>query len=380
MAKSLGIQHYQMSLGLKFRRINWSLVLVLTMTAMIGIAMLYSAANGNLDPWASRHAARFGAGLVMMIGIALIDIRHLLRWAYGIYGLALAMLALVEIMGISGMGAQRWIDLGFFQQQPSEVMKMALVLALARYFHGLTMEETRRLRALAALLLLVLAPAALVLRQPDLGTAVMLMLTSAAILLAAGVRLRIFAIVAVAGLSAIPLAWQFLRDYQKERILTFLDPERDPLGAGYHILQSKIALGSGGMFGKGFLNGTQSQLSFLPERQTDFIFTMLAEEFGLMGGLTLLALYTLILIYGFVIGLGTKSQFARLVATGVTATFFVYVFINIAMVTGLIPVVGVPLPLVSYGGTAMVTIMVGVGLLMSVYVHRDIEIPRRPPV
>jgi len=380
MAKSLGIQHYQMSLGLKFRRINWSLVLVLTMTAMIGIAMLYSAANGNLDPWASRHAARFGAGLVMMIGIALIDIRHLLRWAYGIYGLALAMLALVEIMGISGMGAQRWIDLGFFQLQPSEVMKMALVLALARYFHGLTMEETRRLRALAALLLLVLAPAALVLRQPDLGTAVMLMLTSAAILLAAGVRLRIFAIVAVAGLSAIPLAWQFLRDYQKERILTFLDPERDPLGAGYHILQSKIALGSGGMFGKGFLNGTQSQLSFLPERQTDFIFTMLAEEFGLMGGLTLLALYTLILIYGFVIGLGTKSQFARLVATGVTATFFVYVFINIAMVTGLIPVVGVPLPLVSYGGTAMVTIMVGVGLLMSVYVHRDIEIPRRPPV
>ena len=380
MAKSLGIQHYQMSLGLKFRRITWSLVLVLTMTAMIGTAMLYSAANGNLDPWASRHAARFGAGLVMMIGIALIDIRHLLRWAYGIYGLALAMLGLVEIMGISGMGAQRWIDLGFFQLQPSEFMKMALVLALARYFHGLTMEETRRLRALAVPLLLVLAPAALVLRQPDLGTAVMLMLTSAAILLAAGVRLRIFAIVAVAGLSAIPLAWQFLRDYQKERILTFLDPERDPLGAGYHILQSKIALGSGGMFGKGFLNGTQSHLSFLPERQTDFIFTMLAEEFGLMGGLTLLALYTLILIYGFVIGLGTKSQFARLVATGVTATFFVYVFTNIAMVTGLIPVVGVPLPLVSYGGTAMVTIMVGVGLLMSVYVHRDIEIPRRGPV
>ena len=377
MARLLGIQHYQMSLGLKFRRITWSLVLVLTMIAMIGVAMLFSAANGNLDPWASRHAARFGAGLVMMIGIGLIDIRHLLRWAYGIYGLALVMLVLVEIMGISGMGAQRWIDLGFFQLQPSEVMKMALVLALARYFHGLTMEETRRLRALAAPLLLVLAPAALVLRQPDLGTAVMLMLTSAAILLAAGVRLRMFAIVAVAGLSAIPLAWQFLRDYQKERIFTFLDPERDPLGAGYHILQSKIALGSGGMFGKGFLNGTQSHLSFLPERQTDFIFTMLAEEFGLMGGLTLLALYTLILIYGFVIGLGTKSQFARLVATGVTATFFVYVFINIAMVTGLIPVVGVPLPLVSYGGTAMVTIMVGVGLLMSVYVHRDIEIPRR---
>ena len=377
MAKSLGIQHYRLSLGQKFRRITWSLALVLTVIAMVGVAMLYSAANGNLDPWASLQAMRFGAGFVMMIGIALIDIRILLRMAYGIYLAALIMLALVEVMGATGMGAQRWIDLGFFQLQPSEIMKVSLVLALARYYHGLTLEETRRWRALVAPLLLVLAPAVLVLRQPDLGTAIMLVLASAALLLAAGVRLSIFAAVAVAGMAAIPLAWQFMRDYQKERILTFLDPERDPLGAGYHILQSKIALGSGGMFGKGFLNGTQSHLSFLPERQTDFIFTMLAEEFGLMGGLTLLALYTLILIFGMIIGLAAKSQFARLLATGVTATFFIYVFINIAMVTGLIPVVGVPLPLVSYGGTAMVTIMIGVGLLMSVYVHRDIEIPRR---
>ncbi len=377
MAKSLGIQHYQMSLGQKFKRITWSLALVLTMTALVGVAMLYSAANGNLDPWASRQAMRFGAGMVMMIVIALIDIRLVLRWAYGIYGVALAMLALVEVSGVSGLGAQRWIDLGLFQLQPSEVMKVALVLAMARYYHGLTLEEAQRWRALVTPLLLVLAPATLVLRQPDLGTAIMLILPSAALLFAAGVRLRTFAAVAAAGLSAIPIAWQFMRDYQKERIFTFLDPERDPLGAGYHILQSKIALGSGGMFGKGFLNGTQSHLSFLPERQTDFIFTMLAEEFGLVGGLTLLALYALILIYGFVIGLGAKSQFARLVAIGVTATFFIYVFINIAMVTGLIPVVGVPLPLVSYGGTAMMTIMVGVGLLMSVHVHRDIEIPRR---
>ena len=362
MARTIGIHHRDMTLGQKFRRITWGLALILTITALFGIAMLYSAANGNFDPWASRQAMRYGAGLVMMVGIALIDIRFLLRYSYGIYGVALAVLVLVEVMGISGMGAQRWLDLGFFQLQPSEIMKMALVLALARYFHGLTLDDTRRLRALVTPVLLVAAPAALVLRQPDLGTTVLLLLTSGALFFAAGVRLRTFAVVAVAGLSAIPLAWQFMRDYQKERIYTFLDPERDPLGAGYHILQSKIALGSGGMFGKGFLNGTQSHLSFLPERQTDFIFTMLAEEFGLMGGLTLLALYTLILIYGFVIGLGAKSQFARLVATGVTATFFVYVFINIAMVTGLIPVVGVPLPLVSYGGTAMVTIMVGVGL------------------
>ena len=377
MAKSIGIQIHQMSLGQKFRRITWSFALVLTVTALVGIAMLYSAANGNLDPWATRQAMRFGAGLVLMIGIALTDIRFLLRWSYVIYGIALALLALVEITGVSGMGAQRWIDIGVIQLQPSEAMKVALLLALARYFHGLTMEETRRLRALAVPLLLVLAPAALVLRQPDLGTAIMLLLASSALIFAAGVRLRVFAAVAVAGMAAIPLAWQFLREYQKERIFTFLDPERDPLGAGYHILQSKIALGSGGMFGKGFLNGTQSHLSFLPERQTDFIFTMLAEEFGLMGGLTLLALYTLILIYGFVIGLGAKNQFSRLVAIGVTSTFFIYVFINIAMVTGLIPVVGVPLPLVSYGGTALLTIMAGAGLLMSIYVHRDIELPRR---
>ena len=380
MAKTIGIPHSDMTLGQKFMRITWGLALILTITALFGFAMLYSAANGNLDPWASRQAMRYGAGLVMMVGIALIDIRLLLRWSYVIYGGVLVMLALVEVIGIRGMGAQRWIDLGFFQLQPSEVMKLALVLALARYFHGLTLDETRRLRALVTPILLVAAPAALVLRQPDLGTTILLMLTSGALIFAAGVRMRTFAVVAVAGLSAIPLAWQFLRDYQKERIYTFLDPERDPLGAGYHILQSKIALGSGGMFGKGFLNGSQSHLSFLPERHTDFIFTMLAEELGLMGGLALLTLYTLILIYGFIIALGAKSHYGRLVAIGVTATFFIYVFINIAMVTGIIPVVGVPLPLISYGGTAMVTIMVGIGLLMSVYVHRDIEIPRRGPV
>ena len=220
------------------------------------------------------------------------------------------------------------------------------------------------------------APAALVLRQPDLGTAVLLILTSAAVMFAAGVRIWTFIVAAIAAMAAAPLGWQFLHEYQKQRIYTFLDPENDPLGAGYHILQSKIALGSGGMFGKGFLNGSQSHLSFLPERQTDFIFTMLAEEFGLAGGLMLLGLYVLILIYGIAISLWSKSQYGRLVAIGVTTTFFIYVFINIAMVTGLIPVVGVPLPLVSYGGTAMMTIMVGAGLLVGAYVHRDIEIPR----
>ena len=376
MARTLGLNRESMSLGQKFRQIIWSLVLLLAITALVGVAMLYSAANGNFEPWAWRQAVRFAAGVVLMIGIALVDIRQLLRWSYAIYALALALLILVEVRGISGLGAQRWLDLWIFQLQPSEIMKVALVLALARYFHGLTLDDTRRLRALAAPVLLLMAPAALVLRQPDLGTAALLFLTSGALLFAAGVRLRTFAAAAAAGIAAIPLGWQFLRDYQKQRVYTFLDPESDPLGAGYHILQSKIALGSGGMWGKGFLNGSQSHLSFLPERQTDFIFTMLAEEFGLAGALTLLALYVLIMLYGMAISLWSKSQFGRLVAIGVTTTFFVYVFINIAMVTGLIPVVGVPLPLVSYGGTAMMTIMIGAGLLANVYVHRDVEIPR----
>ena len=376
MARSLGLHHEAMTLGTKFRRIIWSLVLLLAVTATVGFAMQYSAANGNFDPWAWRQAVRFCAGLVLLVAIALIDVRLLLRWSYVIYAAALAMLALVEVMGVTGMGAQRWVDLWLFRLQPSEIMKVALVLALARYFHGLTLEETRRLRSLAVPLLMMAAPAALVLRQPDLGTAVLLILTSAAVMFAAGVRIWTFIVAAIAAMAAAPLGWQFLHEYQKQRIYTFLDPENDPLGAGYHILQSKIALGSGGMFGKGFLNGSQSHLSFLPERQTDFIFTMLAEEFGLAGGLMLLGLYVLILIYGIAISLWSKSQYGRLVAIGVTTTFFIYVFINIAMVTGLIPVVGVPLPLVSYGGTAMMTIMVGAGLLVGAYVHRDIEIPR----
>jgi len=376
MARTLGLHREEMTLGQKFRQIIWSLVLLLTVTAMVGFAMLYSAANGDFDPWAWRQAVRFGVGLVLLVVIALIDVRFLLRWSYVVYAAALAMLVLVEVMGVTGMGAQRWVDLWLFQLQPSELMKIALVLAMARYFHGLTMEDTRRLRSLAVPILLMAAPAALVLRQPDLGTAVLLILTSSALMFAAGVPLRVFIAAGVAAVASVPVGWQFLREYQKQRIYTFLDPENDPLGAGYHILQSKIALGSGGMFGKGFLNGTQSHLSFLPERQTDFIFTMLAEEFGLAGGLMLLGLYVLIIIYGIAISLWAKSQFGRLVAIGVTTTFFVYVFINIAMVTGLIPVVGVPLPLVSYGGTAMMTIMVGAGLLASVYVHRDVEISR----
>jgi rod shape determining protein RodA len=360
----------------KLGQVSWGLVAVITVIACVGFAMLYSAGNGNLHPWASRQMARFLLGLALMIGLALVDIRVWMRNAYVLYLGTLALLAAVEFIGSTGMGAQRWISLGPVNIQPSELMKIALVIVLARYFHSLPDDAVTRMRFLIWPAVLTLLPAAMVLRQPDLGTAVMLLMIGAAVFFMAGVRLWKFALIAGLGLGAIPIGWQFLKPYQKQRILTFLDPESDPLGSGYHILQSKIALGSGGLTGKGFLHGSQAHLNFLPEKQTDFIFTMLAEEFGLAGGIVLLALYSLVLAYGFFIALRCHNQFGRLVAMGVTAAFFLYIFINIAMVMGLIPVVGVPLPLISYGGTSMVTLMMGFGILIGVHVHRDITIGR----
>jgi rod shape determining protein RodA len=366
------------SLAEKLWNINWGLVLLLSIIAGIGFATLYSAANGSWQPWAAKQAIRYGVAVGIMLAVAMIDVRFWLRYhaAYVFYGVAFLLLIVVQLHGRLGMGAQRWIDLGIIQLQPSELMKIAQVLVLARYFHGVAPEDIGRPHLLIAPILLVLFPAALVLKQPDLGTAMMLVLGGGAMFFLAGVRWWKFVIVLAAGGGAVPVAWRFLRDYQKERIYTFLDPESDPLGAGYHSLQSKIAIGSGGVFGKGFLQGTQSHLSFLPEKQTDFIFTMLAEEWGLVGGLVLLALYTLVFIYGYAIAFRCRNQFGRLLALGITVNFFLYVFINTAMVMGLIPVVGVPLPLISYGGTAMLTVMFGMGLLMSVYVHRDTRIGR----
>ena len=343
----------RLTLGQKLADVNWLLVILLSLVAGFGFAMLYSAANGNFDPWASRQMTRFGAGLVLMLMVAMVDIRFWFRHAYLIYLLALALLITVEVMGVIGMGARRWVDLGLFQLQPSEIMKIALILALARYFHGIAHEDIGRIPLLIVPALMTILPAVLIVRQPDLGTAALIMMLATAILFLAGVRIWKFMLGFALLVAAVPIAWSFLlHDYQRQRILTYLNPERDPLGAGYHIMQSKIALGSGGVFGKGFMQGTQSHLNFLPERQTDFIFTMLAEEFGLIGCLILLSLYIFILAYGVAISLRARSQFGRLVGMGVIVTFFLYIFINIAMVTGLIPVVGVPLPLVSYGGTA----------------------------
>jgi rod shape determining protein RodA len=360
----------------RLREVTWGLVLLIVVIAVIGFAMLYSAGGGSFDPWANRQIARFAVGLGILFVTATIDLRFWLRHAYVIYGAALLAVVAVEVSGWVSGGAQRWINLGVIRLQPSEIMKIALLLGLARYFHKSAFEDVTKPVRLIFPILLIGAPALLVLKQPDLGTAALLGFSGLAILFAAGVRPWKFAAAGALALLALPVVWQLLRDYQRNRILSFLDPQKDPLGAGYNSIQAEIALGSGGAWGKGFLQGTQSHLSFIPETQTDFIFAMLAEEFGIMGSLLLIGLYFAVILYGFFIAMRSRNQFGRLLALGLTINLFLYVFINIAMVTGLIPVVGVPLPLISYGGTAMLTLMFGFGLLISVYIHRDARIGR----
>jgi rod shape determining protein RodA len=374
---ALDIERPRLSLTAKLGNVSWLLILLLSAIATCGFVTLYSAAGGSLSPWAGKQIVRFGACVVMMVVVALVDIRLWRRLAYPIYGVTFVLLVAVEVRGEIGMGAQRWIDLGIIQLQPSELMKVALVLVLARYFHGLTWEDVGKPWKLIVPALLVFAPAVLVLKQPDLGTAGKLIMAGGALFLLAGVRIwKFVAVLAVVG-AALPYAWSHLRDYQKNRVYTFLNPENDPLGTGYHIIQSKIALGSGGIFGKGYMQGSQAGLNFLPEKQTDFIFTMLAEEWGLVGGLFLLGLYTLVFAYGLAMALRVRNHFSRLLVMGITINFFLYVFINTGMVMGLLPVVGIPLPLVSYGGTAMLTVLFGWGLVMSAWVHRDVRIGLR---
>ena len=370
---SARLRRGDMTPGEKLWQMSWSLIFWICCIFAFGFAMLYSAANGSFQPWAAPQLVRFTVGLGMVMVLAVIDVRLILRYAYVFYAIVFVLLVVVDLKGFVGGGAQRWIDLGVFQLQPSELMKPAIVLALARYFHGVNMEEIGQPSALLIPIMMVAAPAALVIVQPDLGTALLIIMGSGIVLFMAGVRIWKFMALGGLALAAIPLIWPMLHDYQKDRVRTLLDPGRDPLGTGYHILQSKIALGSGGLFGKGFMAGTQSHLNFLPERQTDFIFTMLAEEFGMIGGLVLLGLYVILLIYGYAIAFRCRHQFGRLVAIGITTGFFLYFFINIAMVMGMIPVVGVTLPFISYGGTSLLTLMLCVGLLMNIHVHRDVR-------
>jgi rod shape determining protein RodA len=360
----------KLSFGKKLLAFNWLFVALITCIAGVGAVSLYSVAGGSLDPWAETHVIRYSLGLGLLFGVALIDIKVWLRLAYPVYLVALALLVAVPVIGVESGGAQRWLQLGGINFQPAEFMKVALVLALARYYEWLPAKHISNPLALMAPVALILVPVGLVVMQPDLGTAVLFAAVGGGLLFLAGASWIYFVFGITAVLGAIPFVWQSLYDYQKARVMTFIDPGKDPLGAGYHILQSKIALGSGGVTGKGYMQGTQSQLNFLPEKHTDFIFTMFAEEMGFIGSLGLLSLYLLVLLAIIFMALRCRTQFARLVAAGVGITVFIYVFINVAMVMGLVPVVGVPLPLVSYGGTSMITLMFGFGLVLNAHVHR----------
>ncbi|ODS01527.1 rod shape-determining protein RodA [Methyloceanibacter superfactus] len=366
----------KLNLTKKLLLLNWPFLLLVTAIALVGAGALYSVAGGALDPWASRHVVRFCFGLALLFAVAFSDIRWWLRGAYPLYLVALFLMLLVPLIGVESGGARRWLGYGEFSFQPSEMMKIALVLALARYYQWLPPEKIWRPDALVPPVLMIGLPLLLALAQPDLGTAMLFAVIGGGLLFLAGVSWFYFGAVIVGVVVALPHAWEKLHDYQRERVLTFIDPERDPLGSGYHILQSKIAIGSGGFAGKGFMQGTQAQLNFLPEKHTDFIFTMFAEEMGFIGAVALLALYLLTLVFITYMALRCRSTFARLVAAGMGLCLFTYVFINVAMVTGLVPVVGVPLPLVSYGGTSMLTMIVGLGFVLNAHVNRRVTFRR----
>jgi rod shape determining protein RodA len=361
----------------KLMEVNWGLMLLITLIACSGIAMLYSVAGAHFQPWALKQMGHFFLGLTVLLLVAMIDIRVWMSLAYPAYGLALLLLIAVVVVGHVGLGAQRWISLGPLDLQPSELMKISLVLALSRYLHGKSIEEVSKPVPLAIGLAMIGIPAVFVVLQPNLGTTLIILADGCSLLFLAGLSWWWITPTLGAIAAAIPLAWRFvLHDYQKARVETFLDPESDALGKGWNITQAKIAIGSGGVSGKGFLQGTQSRLNFLPEKQTDFIWTSFCEEFGFVGALALLILFAVVIFYGVQTAMSARSQFARLLAMGVILNFFFYIMVNGLMVMGLIPVVGIPMPLLSYGGSAMLTVMFGFGLLMSVHIHRQVEIPR----
>jgi len=357
--------------------LNWPLILLVTAVAFIGFVMLYSVAGGNVEPWAASQAKKFAVGFVLMLIVAFIPIYFWRNVAGLAYAISLFLLIGVQFFGDVGMGAQRWINLGVIRLQPSELMKIALVMALASYYDWLEPEKASRPVWVLLPLILIAVPTFLVLKQPDLGTALLLSIGGTAVMFLAGVSWIYFAVATVSagGMVAAVMfsrgtTWQILKNYQYRRIDVFLDPSSDPLGAGYHITQSKIALGSGGWSGRGFMQGTQSRLNFLPEKQTDFIFTSLAEQLGFIGGISLLVLYTLIIVFCVVSALNNKDRFGALLTLGIATTFFLFFAVNMSMVMGIAPVVGVPLPLVSYGGTAMLVLMIAFGLVQSAHIHR----------
>ncbi len=351
-------------------------LLVIGALCLLGLAMQYSASGGDFRVFALKQLVSVGLGLGLMVAIAVMPPHTLFRTSYLAYLGCLALLVIVEVKGVMGMGAQRWIGVGAFTLQPSELMKLGLILALARYFHAAVLENTRHWLVLIAPAIMTLLPVALILHQPNLGTATICGFIAFMVCFMAGIRWWYFAGAIASVAAAVPIAYQFLHDYQKRRVMTFLDPDADPLGAGYNIIQSKIAIGSGGFTGKGLLQGSQGQLDFLPEKQTDFIFTMLAEELGFMGAVVLLLLYAFLLVFAMVLASRARSAFHRLIAAGVGAMLFIHIFINMAMVMGMVPVVGVPLPFLSYGGSFMLAVLVGCGLLLHVHIQQEMQLPK----
>lgn len=361
----------------KILHFNWALLVLITTVAAVGFMMLYSVAGGTMDRWAEPQMKRFGMGVAMMFVIAMIPIWFWRNMAALGYLVSVVLLLAVEFFGTVGMGAQRWIDIGFMQLQPSELMKITLVMMLAAYYDWLDVDKVSHPVWVILPLIVIAIPTLLVLRQPDLGTAILLVTGGGIVMFLAGVSWLYFGAVVAAGVGVVTAVftsretpWQLLKDYQYRRIDTFLDPSSDPLGAGYHITQSKIALGSGGWTGRGFMQGTQSRLNFLPEKHTDFIFTTLAEEFGFVGGISLLILYALILAFCIASAISNRDRFGSLLTIGISTTFFLFFAVNMSMVMGMAPVVGVPLPLVSWGGSAMLILMIGFGLVQSAHVHR----------
>jgi len=350
----------------QLRALPWRVLLLIAAIGGFGLVVLYSAAGASLTPWALSQGTR----MIMFLGLAIVLSRvredQWKAFAFPFYGVLVVMLVIVELFGFVSGGSQRWLDLGIIRLQPSELMKLAIVLAVARFYDILPASEIRGWTALWPAALLIGVPAVLVMLQPDLGTALMICFGGAVVAFLAGLPIRWFAGVIGLLVVAFPIALANLHGYQRQRIEIFLNPESDPLGAGYHIIQSKIAIGSGGIVGKGFLAGTQSHLDYLPERHTDFVFATMAEEWGLIGGVLLILAYLLVIRWGMRVAARAQTRFARLAAAGLSTTIFFYVAINLAMVMGLAPVVGIPLPLVSFGGSAMMTVLISVGILMGI--------------
>ncbi|WP_409018509.1 rod shape-determining protein RodA [Brevundimonas vesicularis] len=366
-------------LSVKLAQLDWRVIILLTVLAGIGTAMLYSIAGQTWSPWAWKHALRFGVLMLAMIGLAMIHPKWWFHAAYPLYGFVLMLVLLIEFtpLGYTAGGAKNWLNLGFIRIQPAEFVKIGLVLALARWYHSHSAQEARWSWKLLVPAGLIGVPFVLIAKQPDLGSAMVIGLTGAAVMFMAGLSWRIIAAGAAAAVAIIPpFVMFFMHDYQRNRVLTFLNPEADPSGTGYNIIQSKIALGSGGFLGKGYGLGSQSQLEFLPERHTDFIFSTVSEEFGFVGSFTVLACFVALILISLRIASLSHSHFGRIGAAGMTAFVAMFVLINGAMVMGLAPVVGVPMPLLSYGGSSMMTVMIGFGLIMSTHVHRYVELPK----